>query len=182
MKKTRSLPALAALAALAALGLAAPGRAAGPRLDIPDFSHLSAQAVETVDVNLDGFLMSLAKKIAAGGEARDDALSVLRDIESVRVRSYDFNADDVYSKADVEAVRKQLLAPGWSPLAQVRRREDRSKVDVYLNSDGGKVLGMAVVVMEPRSFTIVNIVGNIDLDRLARLEGQFGIPGVSHQQ
>ena len=38
------------------------------------------------------------------------------------------------------------------------------------------VLGLALIASEPRQFTIVNIVGAIDLDKLHKLEGQFGVP------
>jgi len=87
-----------------------------------------------------------------------------------------------YSRDDVESVRQQLVGPGWSPLAQVHRRESHEHVDVFLNMSGDKILGLAVIASEPRSFTIVNVVGNIDIDKLAKLEGQFGIPRVTHSE
>ena len=31
---------------------------------------------------------------------------------------------------------------------------------------------------EPREFTIVNIVGSIDLDKLHKLQGHFGLPNL----
>lgn len=182
MKMTSSLlplPALAALAAIATLAFAAPALAAGPQLQIPDFSHLRDKAVETVDLTLDGFLLSIAKQFARADDQHDEALALLQDIQSLRVRSFDFDSDDAYSRADVEAVRRQLAGPGWSALAQVRKREPKSDVDIFLNTEGDKVLGLALVASEPRSFTIVNIVGNIDIDKLAKLEGQFGIPRVN---
>ncbi len=42
--------------------------------------------------------------------------------------------------------------------------------------------GLAVIASEPREFTIVNIVGSIDIDKIGRLEGQFDIPQVSQNQ
>ncbi len=95
------------------------------------------------------------------------------------MRSFEFDSDDAYSRADVESVRSQLSAPGWSPIVQSHKREPQEDVDVYLNMDGDKIRGVAVVSMEPRSFTIVNVVGNIDLEKLAKIEGQLGIPKVS---
>jgi len=186
VKLTSRLPArslkLAAATALVAFGLGGPVSAAGPQLQIPDFSHLRGKAVETVDVTLDGFLLKLAKSFARADGGQDEALALLNDIDSLRVRSFDFDEDDAYSRADVEAVRQQLSAPGWSALAQVHKREPKSTVDVFLNTDDGKVLGLAVVASEPRSFTIVNIVGRIDIDKLAKLEGQFGIPRVHTEE
>lgn len=177
MKLTYSLAALTAAAALM-LPIATP--AAGPELRIPDFSHLSAKARESVDITLDGFLMRLARKFAS--EDGSDEARILQDIQSVRVRNFEFDSDDAYSSADVESVRQQLSSPGWTPLAQVHRRQAQEHVDVFLNTENGKILGLAVIASEPRSFTIVNVVGNIDIDKLAKIEGQFGIPRVSESE
>ena len=179
MKPTTSL---AALAASLALGLPLTSSAAGPELRIPDFSHLASQARDSVDITLDGFLLRLAQKFAAADGENDEELAILRDIKSVRVRNFEFDSEDAYSKADVDSVRQQLAGPGWSPLAQVHRRDPQEHVDVFLNMTGDKILGLAVIASEPRSFTIVNVVGNIDIDKLAKLEGQFGIPRVTHSE
>jgi hypothetical protein len=176
----RSTPPLLTLAACALAMLPAPGRAAGPQLQIPDFSQLRQKAHESVDLTLDGFLLKIARKFAAQDENKDDdGLQFLNDIKSIRVRNFEFDSDGAYSTDDVESVRKQLAGPGWSALAQVHRREPQEDVDVFINTADGKILGMAVVASEPRSFTIVNIVGNIDIEKLAKIEGQFGIPKVT---
>lgn len=178
--KPRTAATLAALAACAALLLPSIGSAAGPQLKIPDFSQLRGKATESTDITIDGLLLSIAKKFAASEEEGDqEALSLLSDIKSVRVRSFEFDSDDAYSRADVESVRSQLSAPGWNPIVQTHQREPQEDVDVYLNMDGDKIRGVAVVSMQPRSFTIVNIVGNIDIEKLAKIEGQLGIPHVS---
>lgn len=176
-------PSLAALAATAALTL--PGFAsAGPELQIPDFNHLRAKAVDSTDVTIDGFLMRIAKHFAAKDTDSEDAqaLSLLQDIKSVRVRNFTFDSDDAYSRADIESVRKQLTGPGWSALVQVHKREPKEDVDVYICTENDKVTGLAVIASEPREFSIVNIIGNIDVDKIAQLEGQFGIPRTSQDQ
>jgi hypothetical protein len=169
-------PSLAAFAATLALGMPAGDLAAGPELSIPNFSHLASKARDSVDITLDGFLLRIAQKFAADDDPHGNELAFLRDIKSVRVRNFEFDSENAYSKDDVESVRRQLSGPGWSPLAQVHRRESQEHVDVFLNMSGDKILGIAVIASEPRSFTIVNVVGNIDIDKLARLEGEFGIP------
>ncbi len=180
MKLTYSL---AALAACAALAFPVTGAAAGPQLRIPDFSHLRSKAIDSVDITLDGMLLNLVKRVAASEEGeRDEALAILSDIKSLRVRNFEFDSDGAYSRADVDSVRQQLSAPGWTPLVQAHKREPQEDVDVFINIDGDKIMGMAVVVSEPRSFTIVNIIGSIDIDKLAKIEGQFGIPRVSQTE
>jgi hypothetical protein len=75
-----------------------------------------------------------------------------------------------------------LNAPGWTQLVSAHRRDENEDVDVYICTENDKILGMAVVASEPRSFTIVNIIGSIDIDKLAKLEGKFGIPKVGVEQ
>jgi len=38
------------------------------------------------------------------------------------------------------------------------------------------VTGFAVVASEPREFTIINIVGAVDLEKIAALQKQLGLP------
>jgi len=47
---------------------------------------------------------------------------------------------------------------------------------------GEQITGLAVLSIEPREFTVVNIVGPIDLDKLSKLEGQFGVPDLGIEQ
>jgi hypothetical protein len=173
---------LTALAATATLGLATPSFAARPAIRIPDFSHLQAKATESVDVSLGGFLLSIARRFTREEAETDPAIKLLHDIDSVTVRSFKFDSDGAYSKSDVDAVRKQLQGPEWSAIATVHKREPREDVDVYICVEDGKACGLTVIAAQTRELTIVNIVGNIDIDRLAELEGEFGIPKVSENR
>ena len=53
---------------------------------------------------------------------------------------------------------------------------DGDNVDVYLLTLGDQVAGLAVVSIEPKEFTVVNIVGPVNLEKLTQLEGSFGVP------
>jgi len=161
------------LAFIACLALPLSALAASPELRIPNFMHLKGKAIESVDVTLDGLLLGVVRKLARTSD--DPEVKILEDIQSVRVRNFTFDTDDAYPLDDVDSVRRQLAAPGWSQLVSAHKRNDEH-VDVYLCAEQDKVLGLAVVASDKRSFTIVNIVGNIDIDKLAKLEGQFGIP------
>jgi hypothetical protein len=167
---------LAAVAATAALALSAPALGASPELRIPDLEHLRAKATETVDVDIGGFLLGLARMVTREEAKQDPALRLLQDIKSVKVRSYKFDSDDAYSKSDLDSVLRQLKGSEWSAIANVQKREPRENVGVYICMEDGKTCGLAVIAAQARELTIVNIVGSIDVDRLAELEGQFGIP------
>jgi hypothetical protein len=155
-------------------GLAA--QTPGPRMPLGGLEKLAAAASETVDVSLDAGLLALAARFIDDGEGDDAAVkSMLSGLKGVYVRSYEFGADGAFGPADVEMIRRQLEAPGWSRMAGVRSKKENADVDVYLWADGAKIGGLGILATEPRRFTVVNIVGTIDLDQLRRLEG-LGLP------
>lgn len=151
--------------------------AQGPQLTLPDFSALAQKASETVDISLDSSLLGLAARFM---NADDDDEKMVKDLltnlRAIYVRAFEFDADGVYSREDLEQVRRQFGAPGWSRLVGVRSKRERTDVDVYVWMDGKTPGGVAILATEPRKLTIVNIIGKVDLDKLRRLEGEFGIP------
>jgi uncharacterized protein DUF4252 len=156
-----------------ALALAAPN----PRLAIPDFSALAQKASESVTISLDPALLGLAAKFLDSGDPQQAATKeVLKGLQAIYVRSYTFDRDSAYQQADIDAVRSQLAGPGWNRLVETRSRKTHADVDIYLMVDHDQAIGLALIASEPRQFTIVNIIGAIDLDKLHKLEGQFGVP------
>jgi Domain of unknown function (DUF4252) len=174
---SRSRTSLLALATLALL-LAEVGRAATPApLNLPSFDGLARSARQSVVITLDSNLLGLAAAFLDPSRPEDAAArDLITGIRGIYVRSYSFDADFAYPTADVAALRKQLSAPGWQHLVGVRSTKDSANVDVYLSVDHDRANGLAVIASEPRQFTIVNIVGSIDLQKLQRLEGKFGVP------
>ena len=122
----------------------------------------------------------------AGGFINDDNTggngaavnSLIKGIRGIYVRSYTFDKPDEYSKADVAAVQAQLLAPGWQSIVSTHDSKQGSTVDIYVRRSGDHTDGIAIIAAQPLQLTIVNIVGPIDLARLAQLQGQFGVPKV----
>ena len=160
---------------LAAIGLALPLLAAAAEppghLNLPSFSHLQSKATEVVDVTLGTWPLALASKLMEADDPESvEMKKVISGIKSIAVRSYEFDSDFVYSKGDVDAVRAQLSAPGWTQLAQVRKHKQAQEVDVYIQLDHDRATGFAIIASEPRKFTILNIVGAIDLDQIAKLQ------------
>ncbi|HVF17811.1 MAG TPA: DUF4252 domain-containing protein [Steroidobacteraceae bacterium] len=153
------------------------GWTAQPKLLLPEFNGLADKAAESVTITLDTALLGMAAKFLDPNNPEDAAAKeVLSGLQGIYVKSYTFDDDFVYPKADVDRVRKQLSAPGWSRLVEVRSRKEQADVDIYISVIGNKALGLAIIATEPREFTIVNIVGSVDLDKLHKLEGKFGVP------
>src|SRR5580704_19285926 len=171
MRKCTSLWVLALLAP--ALALAAPN----PKLAIPNFSALAQKATESVTITLDPGLLGLAAKFLDSNDPQDAATKeILKGLQGIYVRSYTFDKDSAYQQSDIDAVRNQLSAPGWNRLVETRSRKSQANVDIYIMVANNQATGLALIASEPRQFTIVNIVGAIDLDKLHKLEGQFGVP------
>jgi hypothetical protein len=151
--------------------------APNPRLALPEFSTLAQKATESVTITLDAALLAIAGRFLDGNDPQDAAAKeVLKGLQGIYVRSYTFDKDSAYQQADIDAVRNQLSAPGWSRLVQTRSRKSQANVDIYIMVTNNQATGLALIASEPRQFTIVNIVGAIDLDKLHKLEGQFGVP------
>jgi Domain of unknown function (DUF4252) len=154
--------------------------AQGATLKLPNFDHLQKIATDSVDVTLGHTLLGFASRFADQDDPdQKDMKEMLSGLKEVQVRSFKFNSDFAYSEADIDAVRSQLKAPGWSPLVQVHNRKDHEHVDIFVALDGDHANGIAIVTSEPREFTIVNIVGRVDLDKLGKLEDRLGLPGAS---
>ncbi|HEV2285967.1 MAG TPA: DUF4252 domain-containing protein [Steroidobacteraceae bacterium] len=169
---------LAALLTSVALAAPPPGL-----LVLPEFDALAKKATESVNISLDPALLGLAASFLDSNEPQDAATKqLIAGLRGIYVRSYTFDADFAYPAAQVDAVRAQLTAPAWQRLVQVNSSRDHTHVDIYVCADHGVAQGLTIIASEPREFTIVNIVGAIDLARLHQLEGKFGIPKLSVPQ
>jgi hypothetical protein len=147
------------------------------------FEKLAAKAVETVDVTLDSSMLQLAGNFLSTqkpGQAK--AKELVGGLKGIYVKSFEFAKEGEYSEADVEAIRSQLSAPGWSKIVSVQSKKKGENVGVYVKREGNQIVGLTVLSAEPKELTIVNIVGPIDVEQLSRLGGQFGIPKVDVKQ
>lgn len=143
-----------------------------------DFPGLADKAAETTDVTLDGPMLRLAAKFLSADDPDERSVrDLVRNLQGIYVRSYEFDHDGDYDKSIVAKVRSQL-GPNWKPLVTVRSRL-KENTDILVDMRGDNVVGMLVLSAEPRELTMVNIVGPIDIDKLASLEGEFGIPHVT---
>lgn len=164
-----------AIALLLLVTVASPAFAQKINLDFPG---LAERAEEVVDITLDADMLRMAAKFFGNKTADDRALrDMIAGLEGIYVRSYEFDRDGEYDRELVDRVRKQL-GPSWKPLVTVRSKK-KENVNILADMRGDRVFGLVIIATEPREFTVVNIVGAIDVERLAQLEGQFGIPRVT---
>ena len=161
-------------------GTAINARAQGARLQIDQLDSLANRASETVDVKLDERLMATTARIFSGKDD-EDIKEILKGLKGIYVKSFEFEKEGQYSPADVESVMSQLRGGNWSKIVGVKSKTG-DNVEVYLMMQGDQIEGLAVVSAEPKEFTVVNIVGPVNLEKLTQLEGQFGVPELGLEQ
>src|SRR5882672_7830392 len=171
---------LAAVMLLLIGGAAITAHAQGARLQIDQLDSLANKASETVDVKLDERLMATTAKIFSGKDD-EDIKEILKGLKGIYVKSFEFDKEGQYSPSDVESVMSQLRGGGWNKIVGVKSRNG-DNVEVYLMMQGDQIQGLAVISAEPKEFTVVNIVGPVNLEKLTRLEGQFGVPDLGLDQ
>ena len=154
-------------------------RAQDMRLQLDNLDRLESKAAESVDVTLDGKLLSLATMFLDAKKPQEAAIKdLVAGLKGVYVKAFEFDREGEYTTADVESVRTQLREPAWSRMVGVKSRKEGQNVEVYMTMTGGQIGGIAVIATEPKQLTVVNIVGTIDLEKLLRLRGKFGIPSI----
>jgi hypothetical protein len=146
------------------------------RIQTASLDHLVAKASQTVAVNIDERLMRMAAKLFSDKDADEKEIKQLvAGIKGIYVKSFEFETDGQYTPADVESIRSQLRGPSWQRLVNVTSKKDGS-LEVYILLNGEQIGGLAVLSTDDREFTVVNIVGPVDIEKLSKLEGQFGVP------
>jgi hypothetical protein len=150
------------------------------RLQLNNLDKLEARARDSVDVTLDGALLHLAEKFLNSKKPEEAAVKeLLAGLKGIYVKSFEFDKEGEYSTSDVDAIRAQLRAPGWSRMIGVKSKKDGENAEVYMMmTTGSQIGGIVVIATNPKQLTVVNIIGTIDLDKLSQLSGKFGIPSI----
>ena len=181
-RTTRGRAQLALLLSLLAASLAGaqtPADTTGARIRIDTLDRLGAKAAEFVSVNMDENLLRIVPPVLSDRDPEEKGVKELvARLKGVFVRKLDFDAEGQFTDADLAPIREQLRAPGWTRIVDIRSRREGKTVEVYLKTAGTRVDGLAVVSFGPKELAVINIVGEVDLEKLRKLEGQFGVPNL----
>ncbi len=161
-----------------ALLLAAIGFGHAQQLKL-NLDHLAAKAADSVDINLNGQMLQFAAKFLDSKDADEAKVKkLIGGIDGIYIRSFQFKKDGEWAESDLEGIRSQVKGPGWSRMVGFKSTTEGANAEVYVRSDKDKITGVAIVVAEPKEFTVVNLSGTIDMDSLADLSGHFGMPKI----
>ena len=152
-------------------------RAAMQTFDMKSLDRFEPLATETVNVTLDANMLRMAGKFLS----KDDPDSakvrkIVAGLKGIYVRSYSFKDEHAYKPEDLNWLRDRMKTPGWSRIVGVKNNKDGENAEVYVHTEGdSKVGGLTLFTTGPKELTVVQILGEIDLDDLNSLSG-VGVP------
>ena len=147
------------------------------RLQLASLDRLEPRAEQTLNITLDGKLLQLAFRFLDTKKPDEAKIKeAVSGIKGIYVKRFQFDQDNLFNSSDIDEIRSQLRSPLWAQLVEVRSKREGQNIDVFTMIDGGKINGVAIIAMDKRQVTVVNIVGPVDVDKLAELRGNFGIP------
>lgn len=150
------------------------------KLHFERLSSLESKARDVVEVNVDGKLLDLAKRVTQKVNDQDARTvgKAISGLKGIYVRVYNFAEPNQYNMSDVDDIRSELNGPAWQKIANVRSKKNDQKVDIYTMFTGDQMSGAAVVISDVKSVALVNVIGIIDIDTLVELSGRMNIPKI----
>ena len=142
-----------------------------------NLDHLEAKASSKVDLAFDSTWLRFGGTFMDSKDPDEaKAKKIISGLEGLYVKHFEFKTEGQYTQGDVDQIRNQLKPPEWSRLVGIKSAEDGENLEVWVRSKDNKASGVAIIAADPRSLTVVNLVGNVDLESLAALGGRSGIP------
>lgn len=153
------------------------------KLQLGNLDKLSDKAARVTDVTLDGsllqFAVTLIEKVDANDKEVEQLQSIIKNLKGIYIRSFEFDEASQYGKGDIDAIRSQLTSPKWNKIVQSVDKRQKEYDEIYVLKNGDKVGGVVILVAEARELTVVNLVGEVPMDKIASLERHLA-PGEKH--
>lgn len=146
-----------------------------------NFDHLESRAEEVVDVTLDGQMLKLAGGFLSNNDPEEREIrGLVGGLTGIYVKSFTFKQPGSYSASDVDSVRRQI-GSGWEKIVNIRSKSAEN-VEIYLApAANGRASGVVIIAADSHELTVVQLLGQIDMNKLSDLDGQFGIPDLDVQ-
>ena len=150
------------------------------KLDI-DTEELKSQADEVVEVNLDGKALEQGSKLLAVRSGISNSFkSVMGSIKGIYRFTYRFALGNPYDIDAMENLHRQMTDGGWAPMIDVQNQKENTGLTVYsFTSEDDAPNGITVISNDPSEITVLNLVGDVDLEALATVGETLGMPVMS---
>ena len=105
----------------------------------------------------------------------------IRKLDAISVHLYRFHDFRQIDSAELEQVREDFRTRGWKHMVSGNghANPDSKTTDLWLVMDGIDVRGGAMMVVTPRTVSLITFTGNLSLVDMLHLRGHFGIPAAS---
>jgi len=179
MRIQRAVRAILTLGVVAAMASAAQAGDARLKLEMGD---LAARAKEHVDIAVDRNTLDwAAAAIGKQGGNEAELRRLMTELDGIYVQSFEFGGEAKPAWSELLEASKSVLAkldgPGWTSIvSSTEQGKDGGEiVRVSLYSDAaGKPGGLAVFSLERSELVLVNVVGPVKLEQLARIGAALG--------
>ncbi|MCK5327893.1 MAG: DUF4252 domain-containing protein [Candidatus Latescibacteria bacterium] len=133
-------------------------------------------AESTVEVYIKDPILALIARLTRDEDS--ELSNLLSSLKLIRVQTYSLDVSDTEKiKTRVGELRKKLEKDKWEIVVRARERDEQ--VHVYIKSTKDKINGLVIMAVEyGDEVAFVNIVGEFDLNSIARLGDKFDIPGL----
>ena len=139
--------------------------------------QLAAKASNTVDVSLGGATLKFAARFLDSSDPDEAAVKkMISGLDGIYIKTFEFKREGMWGEADLDGIRAQLRGSEWERIIGYKSAEDGENDEIYVRTENKKISGVAIIASEPKSLTVVNIAGSVDLEALADLGGHFGVP------
>jgi len=136
---------------------------------------------EFVEVNLSPGMLKFAARMAARQEP--ETAELLGNLKRVRVNVVSLDDSNRAGAIEhIEGIRRKLEADGWTQMVTVREKNEGDNVDVHVKQRGDDIIeGLVVTVIDRQGQAVlVNIVGNISADQIAKVAESLDIEPLKH--
>jgi len=147
-----------------------------------DFGNLASymKSDKVTEVNIESYLLKMVSNLT---EKNDPELSqMLKGLKLIKVYSFDANTKDSKQlMSKIDQIDNSLTNKNWDRIVKVKGPEENTNVYIKTTPDQKTIVGLVVMSLEKNGESaFVNIVGNIDMDALARLGDKFDIPSLEN--
>ncbi len=129
-------------------------------------------STDVTEVTLDKKMMAMAAQFMDKSDA--EAQRLMRNMEFVNVKSFEYGKEARYRMADLEQFRGRMDG-SWSHV--VKQRSETEATDVWMRADeSGQLSELMVIAAEPKQLTFVHLKGHMTMEELTRAGASYGVP------
>ena len=135
-------------------------------LDLTALDSIATKAAEKTELSLEGSALDFLKQIVSN--AAPDRRELFAGINSITVRSYQFDKAGQFMDRDLDDLRKQVSpGSGWSRM--LNSKDSGGHTEIYTFARQDRISGLLLISTEAMELTVVQIGGTVELARIQEL-------------